>query len=114
MLSRFDIVVGNQYPCSIAQSMHANLTLDLNDAFSQFNCILENFEDGLFTSERFKRQRRAFYQYWIGGPVICSLAGRRMLDFTLRFEHAFLDSKPYASQAIYMNKDGRGTAMPER
>lgn len=31
-----------------------------------------------------------------------------MLDFTLRFEHAFLDSKPYASQAIYKDKDGRG------
>lgn len=109
ILSKFDIVVGNQYPCNIAQSMHADLTLDLNDVVSQFNCILENFEDGLFTAERFKRQRRAFYQYWRGGPVICSLADhRRMLDFTLRFEHAFLDSKPYASQAIYMNKDGRG------
>lgn len=33
-----------------------------------------------------------------------------MLDFTLRFQHAFLDSKPYASQAIYKDKDGRGNS----
>ena len=105
----YDIIVGNQYPCSIYASIRAGLSLDISDVLNQFRNIVVNLNDKMFTLDRLVAYCKSGYQYWRGGPVITTLYNyKRLLDFTIKFEHAFLDSKDYINQTIYNNKDGRG------
>lgn len=108
------VVVGNQYPCSVVQSMSANLAVETKDAVMEFATIAENFASeqfagSVYTADRFIEYVNSKIQYWRGGPVICTLEEMRsLLDYTIAFQHAFLDSKRWLSQEIFKNKDLRG------
>lgn len=106
---KYDLIVGNQYPCNIKMSIKSNMNIELTDVIAQYSNILINFNDPLFTVDRLHEYLTLPYQYWRGGPLITEYAAlKRILDFTIKFEHAFLDSKSYSTQEIYKNKDGRG------
>ena len=108
-LLNYDVIVGNQYPCNIQLSIRSNMKLNINEVLHQYFSILHNFNDPLFTKEQFVKYCQLSYQYWRGGPIICPFSiHKRLIDFTIAFEHAFLDSKLYDQGELYKNNDGRG------
>lgn len=109
LFSKYDIVVGNQYPCNICLSIKANMNISLNSVLDQYRNIIYNFDDNIFTVKRLEDYCNSKYQYWRGGPILTTAINhKKLLDFTIKFEHAFLDSKDYQNQSIYKNRDGRG------
>lgn len=110
-LQKYDVIVGNQYPCNILNSIHANMKLNYNDVIQQYLIILKNYNDPLFTPERLLEYCSCKYQYWRGGPLIAPIdIHKRLLDFTVKFEHSFIDSKMFTgkdNEIIFKNNDGR-------
>ena len=111
LFEKYDVIVGNQYPCNIITSIRSNMLIEYSEVAAQYLNILYNYGDPLFTVQRFIEYCKQPYQYWRGGPLIddCSTF-RRLFDFTLRFEHSFLDSKRFSDDSIYRLKDKRGNS----
>lgn len=108
-LHKYDVIVGNQYPCNIIASIKSNLNIDCFEVLKQFINILNNYNDDIFTVAYFNEYCKQRYQYWRGGPIIDSFKQlKKISNFVIKFEHSFLDSKSFADQSIYKNKDGRG------
>ena len=108
-LNKYDVIVGNQYPCNIIASIRSNLNIDYKQVLTEFINILDNYNDEIFTTKHFIDYCKLKYQYWRGGPIIDTLKQiKKISNFTIKFEHSFLDSKSFANQHIYKNKDGRG------
>ena len=108
-LDSYPVIVGNQYPCMVYQSIKSKLKIPVEEVLKQFRNILINFNNSLFSVHMFDKYCNSNYQYWRGGPLIAkNSVFKKLLSFTIDFEHAFLDNKSYSDSSIYVLKDRRG------
>ena len=107
-LDSYPVIVGNQYPCMVYQSIKSKLKIPVEEVLRQFRNILINFNNSLFSVHMFDKYCNSNYQYWRGGPLIAkNSVFKKLLSFTIDFEHAFLDNKSYSDSSIYVLKDRR-------
>lgn len=109
LLNKYDIIVGNHYPCNVTLSIRANMTEDCHSVLMSYANIITAINSKIFNIHRFKEYVQSTYQYWRGGPLITTVQDYKMiLNFSFALLYAFIFSRPYLSQDMFKNKDGRG------
>lgn len=98
LLNKYDIIVGNHYPCNVTLSIRANMTEDCQSVLMSYANIIAAINSKIFTIHRFKEYVQATYQYWRGGPLITTVQDYKMiLNFSFALLYAFIFSRPYLS-----------------